>query len=68
MGTFHITRRVPRAAGRSYPVARCMCGQEVHCEEPRDNECMRCGSTFNGDGFRIQQSRLSRHDVEELNF
>lgn len=64
--SLHITRRVPRRSGISYPVVRCTCGQEVHCEEPAGNECMRCGAEYGGSGRRMKLKPLDRDEVEEL--
>ena len=40
----------PAHPGQTYPVVKCPCGAEVHCDNGWSNECHDCGTEFNGYG------------------
>jgi hypothetical protein len=38
---------------RTYPVLRCDCTAEVHCDNAWANECERCEREYNGSGQQL---------------
>lgn len=64
----YLTRRIPRSVGSSIAVVRCNCGQEVHCEEARGNDCLGCGTEYDLNGQVVRRRALSGDDLVELGF
>jgi hypothetical protein len=45
-----LIRREKYNERRTYPVIRCDCGAEVHCDSSWANSCERCDREYNGSG------------------
>ena len=55
----------PARPGQTYPVVRCGCGAEVHCDSSWANECGACGTEFNGAGQTLNPRHMWGEETGE---